>query len=219
MERKLQERMVGAGVLILALVILGPLVLDGSSDRTVEEEAAPGQRSDELRTHTFRLSPSAASTPETVTAAPGAAPAAQVEPSSSSPQPAMAPRKPGLPAVAAGSKPQAPAQETPVETPARIAAPPAQPAPQTAPKAELAPAATVPGGWLVQVGTFGQKDNAERLVKSLNSGGFAAFLSPTTRGGKTMYRVRVGPAGSRETAAGVASRLASSGQSGQVVAQ
>ena len=35
MERKLQERMVGAGVLILALVIVGPMVLDGGSDRTV----------------------------------------------------------------------------------------------------------------------------------------------------------------------------------------
>ena len=56
MERKLQERMVGAGVLILALVIVGPMILDGGSGDDVAQDAVPGQRSDELRTHTFSLS-------------------------------------------------------------------------------------------------------------------------------------------------------------------
>ena len=60
----------------------------------------------------------------------------------------------------------------------------------------------------MQVGTFGQKDNAERLAASLKRRGFAAFVSPATRSGRTLYRVRVGPAGTREAATSVAARLA-----------
>ena len=55
MERKLQERMVGAGVLVLALVFVVPLLLDGRPDDPLDAESVPGQRSDEIRTHTFRL--------------------------------------------------------------------------------------------------------------------------------------------------------------------
>ena len=94
--------------------------------------------------------------------------------------------------------------------------PPAQTPPAPSPAAR--PATAAGGDWLVQVGTFGQKDNAERLAASLKQRGFAAFVSPLSRPDKTLYRVRVGPAGSREAAADVAGKLAAAGQSGQIVA-
>jgi DedD protein len=71
----------------------------------------------------------------------------------------------------------------------------------------------------VQVGTFGQKANADRLVASLRNRGFEAFVSATERAGKPLYRVRVGPAGSRDAATATAGRLSQAGQSGQIVSQ
>ena len=208
MERKLQERMVGAGVLILALVIIGPMVLDGGPDDSPDEADVPGQRPDEIRTHTFRLNeppPPAAESPQARTATPAG------EPDRAGPEP----ERPPEPAPAA--RPSLPPPEPAAETAPRrdtAAAPAAPIVAAAAPKA-----AAAAGGFLVQVGTFGQKDNAERLAGTLKGKGFAAFVSPTSRAGKTLYRVRVGPAGSRDTAAGLAARLAAAGQSGQVVAQ
>jgi DedD protein len=206
MDRKLQERMVGAAVLILALVIVGPMVLDGGPEPAVDEDV-PGQRSEEVRTHTFQIGQSRETAPPG-----GAAPDV----------PAPAPEK------AATSSPAVPPQPASSPEPVVVApvSAPVTPAPVAAakpPPAPKAPAsAPAPGGggkWVVQVGTFGQKDNANRLVTKLGGGGFNAFVSPTTRDGKTLYRVRVGPAGTRDAAGEVAKRLAAAGQPGQVVAQ
>jgi len=94
-----------------------------------------------------------------------------------------------------------------------------RPEPVRKPQEPVAAPAQSSGGWLVQVGTFGQKANAERLAAGLKAKGFAAVVSPTQRAGDTMYRVRVGPAGTREAALAVAARLSAAGQSGQVVTQ
>jgi cell division septation protein DedD len=80
-------------------------------------------------------------------------------------------------------------------------------------------AARSSGGWLVQIGTFGQKGNAERLSGALQKSGFDAFVSPTSRGEKTLYRVRVGPAGAKDEATQLAGRLGAAGHQGQVVPQ
>ena len=193
--------MVGAGVLILALVIVGPMVLDGGSGGDVVDDAVPGQRSEELGTHTFRLNqafPAGQTAGDSGSMAAPAAPRADLPP-----QAGMVQQQTALPPAAV----TATAQPEPRPAGASVAAAPPR------------PAATSGGGWLVQVGTFGQKDNAERLAASLKQRGFAAFVSPTARDGKTMFRVRVGPSGSRDGAAGVAGKLAAAGQSGQIVVQ
>ncbi len=196
--------MVGAGVLILALVIVGPMILDGRSGE-VPEEAVPGQRSEELRTHTFQLNDTA----------------------SSSTRLPQAPQSPSLPAEnpPAVAPPAAPPVAAPVAASAGATVAAAPPAPKPAsvpaepPSTPASASSPVSGSWLVQVGTFGQKGNADRLTTSLKQRGFAAFVSSAARSGKTLYRVRVGPAGSREDAAAIAGRLAAAGQTGQVVAQ
>lgn len=207
MERKLQERLVGAGVLILALVIVGPMILDGGPPGDEAEPPVPGQRPDELHTQTFSLNePTRARAPE-----PGPAPTAVPAPPT---VPRVEPSAPAAPPVApaAAVAEQAPPAPAPVVEPS-------PPAAAASPRPSPEPAAPAAGGFVVQVGTFGQKDNAERLVRTLKGRGFAAQVSPTSRGGKTLYRVRVGPAGSREAAAGVARELAAAGHPGQVVAQ
>jgi DedD protein len=203
MERKLQERMVGAGVLVIALVIVGPMLLDSRSGSDVAN-VVPGQRSDELRTHTFRLD----EPPVDTVATPSAAPPPTMPASTPAPVMPAAGEPSGLAASAQ--------QPGSAETSARARDAPGDASPARTPVS--APSALA-GDWLVQVGTFGQKNNANRLAAGLKERGFAAFVSPATRGGKTLYRVRVGPPGSREDAAGVASRLAAAGHTGQIVTQ
>ncbi|MGD8592926.1 MAG: SPOR domain-containing protein [Gammaproteobacteria bacterium] len=48
-------------------------------------------------------------------------------------------------------------------------------------------------GWVVQVGSFSQKANAEKLRDKLRKMGMASFVATGTSNGKKVYRVRVGP--------------------------
>jgi len=47
--------------------------------------------------------------------------------------------------------------------------------------------------WVIQVGSFSNRDNAEGLVKKLQAKKFPAFLEQTEVEEKTLFRVRVGP--------------------------
>lgn len=47
--------------------------------------------------------------------------------------------------------------------------------------------------WVVQLGNFSSKVNADKLNLKLKKSGFPAFVEPLTKKGKTSYRVRVGP--------------------------
>jgi DedD protein len=74
------------------------------------------------------------------------------------------------------------------------------------------------GAWAIQVGSFSSRDNAERLVKQLESKGFKAYVSKTGTGAKQMYRVRVGPVPSRAAVDALAQKLRAAGRAGTVVA-
>ena len=94
---------------------------------------------------------------------------------------------------------------------------PAEPArpepPRTAPTARV----VRPGNFVVQLGTFGQRQNADRLVRDMTAKGFAAFIAPTTSNGHELYRVRVGPARDRAAAEALAAELKRAGHSGSIV--
>ncbi len=47
--------------------------------------------------------------------------------------------------------------------------------------------------WVVQVGSFSSLDNAKKLRDKLRARGYVTFVDRIQRGGKTFYRVRVGP--------------------------
>ncbi len=73
------------------------------------------------------------------------------------------------------------------------------------------------GMWAVQLGSFSNQQNAERLAKDLRDQGYAAFLSKLDTGSGALHRVRIGPQKDRESAESIAARLDKSGHSGQVV--
>lgn len=67
------------------------------------------------------------------------------------------------------------------------------------------------GGYVVQVASFGDEANAQRLAQELN-GEFKAFYRAGDVNGKTYYRVRVGPFDNETSANAAASKLRSAGR-------
>jgi DedD protein len=68
---------------------------------------------------------------------------------------------------------------------------------------EAASADPAPGraaGWAVQVGVFGQQENADALRDRLRQGGFAAYVQRLDGDGGASWRVRVGPEAERANA-------------------
>ncbi len=104
------------------------------------------------------------------------------------------------------SKPEP--EPEPTSKPEPKPAPKAEPKPAPKPEPKPAAASNAPsssaGGWAVQVGSFGDPANAERLQKELQGKGFAAYRIP--RGSKLTV-VFVGPYKSSEIGESARSRL------------
>jgi len=205
MDESLKARLIGAAVLVAVAVLLIPELLSGR--KSAEPQPAGPAEARGTRTFTIELNGGSAAgdlRPPPVAEAPAPAPVAVAE------QPAAEPR------VAATAEP-ASEPVAPSEPPAVAKAPPAipvKPPVQAAP----APAAVTRGGWAVQVGAFGSAAAAQRLVKDLQGAGYRAFVSPVTRSGKTLHRVRVGPEAARDDANRLAERLKGRGLPTAVVA-
>jgi len=205
MDESLKARLIGAAVLVVVAVLLIPELLSGRK----ATEAVSGEASVPRGTRTFTIElegagggssgAPAADTPTAVSPADegqsgeAPAPVARAEP-----DPATAPRAPA-PVPEEVAEPE-PARPTVSATPA------------PAPEPKAAPA-TSPGkgGWVVQVGAFGSADSARRLVRDLEKDGYRAYVSPVTRSGKTLHRVRVGPEPDRSGADRLAARLKARG--------
>jgi len=192
MERALKERIIGAVVLVIVVVLVVPIFLDGppdESDVISERVLLPGQ--DDQKTQTVVLDRDRTD-PVPATSSP--TPARQ-EPAREDPKPVAVEQK-------------QPEPRTPTPKPA--------PDPVKEPVAEQ-PAASTTGMWAVQLGSFSNKDNAEKLAADLRKQGYAAFLSQLAQDGGQLHRVRIGPQKDRESAEAMASRLLKVGHKGQVV--
>ncbi|HZF08435.1 MAG TPA: SPOR domain-containing protein [Thermoanaerobaculia bacterium] len=81
--------------------------------------------------------------------------------------------------------------------------------PASAPAPDTSTESAQPGAGSVVVQVFASADPAEaqRVRERLVKGGQTAFLSPLTVDGHTMYRVRIGPFGTRQKAQKVAEKV------------
>jgi DedD protein len=199
MDETLKARLIGAGILVVLAVILVPELLSG---RKQAATVPAGDEARGTRTYTIdlggavtagsRLPAGSAATPATlpeVQSAPAAAPVV-------TPDPADAPDE-DAPAAAG---PAVTAQSGTPPEPAQVARP-------VADEAKKPPAATVKGGLAVQVGAFGSAATARKLVDDLKGDGYSAYVAPLPKGGKTLYRVRVGPVADRAAADKLAAQL------------
>ena len=222
MDQGLKERLVGAAVLVAIAVWLIPWVLDGpegpletsgsSLQLPAAEEPMP------MRTQTLRLGDAAEpSTEPAIVAAPP--PAAEPLPPSAAPADAAA-QTAVEPAVQAAPPSDAPVIAATRPEPERTAAAPSAP-PATAPKPPPKPAPApvrATGDWTVQLGSFGEEANARRLAQRVDTFGYKAEVSSTKSGGRSLWRVRVGPARTRAEADATASALKAHGVDARVVA-
>lgn len=111
-------------------------------------------------------------------------------------------------AAAAANPPEAPApaKAAPVKATSVKVTPVKATTPKATPKTAAAPA--IPkGSYVIQVFSSADQTQAERIRAKLSGGGQKAYLSPINRGGRTMYRVRIGPFKSHDDAQKVADQV------------
>ncbi len=202
MDRALKERIIGAIVLVAVAVLVVPVFLDGppgDAEMISERVPLPGQSEQKVQTVVLDRD---REEPVPARQTPGPEPEADAEEPA-----AAAPVK----LARADTTDAAPDEPAPEQTPTVVA----QPQPRTSPPALVASSST--GMWAVQLGSFGNQQNAERLAADLRKQGFAAFLSQLSTDSGQLHRVRIGPQKDRESAEAMAARLAKAGHKGQVV--
>jgi DedD protein len=204
MERALKERIIGAVVLVVFVVLVVPIFLDGppeEGDVVTERVLLPGQDGQKTQTVVLdrdRTEPvPAANAPQRKSEPAPEEPAQQDEeqPVVQRQEPLRVPPKP---AEAREEDPVGAGKEGAVG--ARLAGD------------EPPPATSTTGMWAVQLGSFGSKENADNLSARLRQEGYLAFISPVDTSGGRRYRVRIGPQDTREGAEEMAARLKRAGE-------
>jgi DedD protein len=199
MERALKERIIGAAILVLFVVLVVPIFLDGPPDATEmvsEPVLLPGQ--DHEKTQTVILDRNRTD---------------PVPPASNLTQDADEPETEPAPVMAKkAEEPPPPVVEKKSEPTPELALPEPERKVQTP-----TPTASTTGMWAVQLGSFSNKENAEKLAANLRKQGYAAFLSQLATDSGQLHRVRIGPQKDRQSAEAMAARLLKVGHKGQVV--
>ena len=231
MERQLKERLIGAAVLVAVAAIMVPEMFSGTGshhDDNTGQSAVSGSvsnassESGQIKTYRIELQqhPQSAVQPDSgpaqampvvpdtrVDAAPVNPPPVVQNSSSSSIAAINSSRASSTPSfnasqpVLAGDR----AAHSSVHSSTRSAAT-VQPHDAVHEAAPVASPVTS-GGWSVQLGSFAAESTAREVASGAKSHGFSAYLVPVRVGGKTLYRVRVGPFADRGAAASALSKL------------
>jgi DedD protein len=202
-------------VLLTVLVLVVPALLDGRGDEPSGRADAPLPPVLEVApVRTIRIEGQDDRGPPV----PEARVPAPALPAAASPEPEAATPAAGSPESVAVVAPSVPADPDPGPAPADLPAGPAvTPLPSAAPAAATPPAvapaaAPAPAGdWVVQLGSFANGTNAQRLAGQVRAKGFAATVSETGTGDDRRYRVRSGSPTTREAADRVAAEIRAAG--------
>ena len=195
MDRALKERIIGAIILVIFAVLVVPVFLNGppgEGEIVSERVLLPGQEGQDVKTVVLDR---ARSEPMPV--------ANEAIDGEDTKNPVVAEAEASIPVAKVEAE----------QVPARVEQEPT-PEPQSV---TPTPTASSTGMWAVQLGSFSNKENAEKLAADLRKQGYAAFLSQLTTGSGQLHRVRIGPQKDRESAEAMAARLLKVGHKGQVV--
>jgi DedD protein len=211
MDRNLKERIIGAIVLVVFVVLVVPIFLDGppgEGEMVTETVTLPGQSAQKMQTQVLERN---RSTPVPAAADPA-------EESDSVVETAVAMAKPEPEVEKEPVEKPLEAQSEPEAKDETVASPPqARPEPDTKVAEAKPKAESTTGMWAVQLGSFSSQANAEKLAGGLRKKGFAAFLSKLDTDKGRLHRVRIGPQADRPAAEAVAKKLKAAGHTGQVV--
>lgn len=191
MDRAILERMLGAVVLLVLLVVVAPSLLDGSDNDSDQLELSELASPNETRIETIVLD-----------VAPGSATPDTIAVAVLKPEPVVAPTPKPTPKPTAKPKP---VPTRPVAKP--VVAKPAAPLPQTA-----------AGDFIVQLGVFSSWDNASKFSSRIKAKGFSVKQMQVSAASGALSRVYVGPRETRAAAEKLVGVMANSGYEGIVIA-
>ena len=187
-----KHRIIGAIILVALAVIFVPIILDRSGQpetTTVSNIPAPSDQT-ENKVVVVPVTPPVSTAGPVIGADPNPTADAPTEkPASTETPPATA--KAGLEQPAPAPRTKAPSSVTSANATTVRTKEPAVTA-KAAPKPVSRPA-DVKNGWVVQVGTFANAANANRLQGQLQKLGHKVNVDRINRGGSNSLRLRVGP--------------------------
>ena len=183
MDRRLKERLIGATLLVLLVVLIVPELLSGPKSASLGPPQPPPPEAgsaETVRHLTLDLATrkAVAAADEPVSAA-GAGSEGSAPPADPTPEPA--------------------ATEPPASLPSAVPEPDTD-VPDAPPDPSPLKTAATHRGWAVQVGSFASKPNAEKLVRHLRLQFNAVSLTGSGTGHALRYRVRLGPLADRNAA-------------------
>jgi len=210
MDRRVKERLVGASILAVLIVLVVPELLSGPVPVPATSRL-PASTPEPVRNVTVDLATSKAPEPSPLDA-PAASSAANSgavasSAAASSAAASDAPPTAAAPSSGASSLPAPPASAA--STSVEIA--PSLPTSSTTAKT------TAGHTWAVQLGSFVSRDNADKLARQLRAQGFGVYVLPGGSGALLRYRVRIGPMPDRSAAAQTVAKLKSLGQVASLV--
>ncbi len=227
MDRRVKERLVGASILVVLIVLIVPELLSGPAPPAAARPAAAGRPAatapEAVRNVTVDLATSKA---------PAGEPPDAGGSSSSEPPAAQAAAASAAAASVAASGDEGnatpAASESPTSQPAAILPPATLPASErAAPSARVERAPQAPtntsaravagGTWAVQLGSFASRANADKLMRQLKAQGFPVYVVSGGSGSSLRYRVRVGPMADRGAAVQTAAKLKALGHASSFV--
>jgi DedD protein len=206
MEKRLQQRLIGAAVIIALAVIFLPMLLNGGGNQRVSMKMQiPPEPSYSFNGAAQPPAASGTAPVQPISVAPASSADSQQSGQSTPPQStsgSTASSQPAAPAPAPQSSPKmvepkvtAPAQPV-QQKPAPAKPTPTQSAPpQPTPAQNEASTGGQPvtPAWVVQVASLSKESGARDLRDRLRKQGFSAYVDRFDDKGKVYYRVRVGP--------------------------
>ena len=196
MDDRLKKRLIGATVLVSLVVIFVPMLLQHEPvlDQGIQGSNIPPRPQREYDPTLLPKDDENLSRPLMGTV--------RIDPGERLPfMEPLVPVEESLPSKPAPARPASPAARPPKPR----AAPQPAPGKAAAKKPAASKAAATPPrptgkGWVVQLGSFSRRGNAEKLVRRLRARNFEASMERATVKGKTLYRVLVGPEADRARA-------------------
>lgn len=224
MDRHLKERLVGAAVLLAAANLFIPGMLSGPADDVNPGEIPAAADGAALKTYTIDLTKAAGQTTavtETTLAPPPEQPEELPRIASTAQSPPVAGATDEPPAtteretVAGRTTADTRTAPTSRQTETKSVQP-AEPAASSDTEVLTVPR-TAQTAFAVQVASFEARATSERIAGELKARGLPAFVAASEVKGKTMYRVRVGPAESRADAEALLRKVKSSNPGANIV--
>ena len=172
MDEQLKQRLVGGAVIVSLIVIFVPMLFEEPVDtEQVATETWIPEQPKALREDTDSRDP----LPQPIAPVPNTQVLDEPPPVTQTP-----------PAAATAEEAETPVTVPPASPDKPLVEVPPQPSPRVVDS-------ETPSAWLVQVGSFTQRENATRLTESLKLAKMPAQLSEVSIGGKHLYRVQMLP--------------------------